>query len=261
MDKKKRIIPCLDVKDGRLVKGVNFKNLKDMGDPVEAARYYEDAGADEIALLDITASSNERNILLDLIHKITTVVDVPLIIGGGIRNIEHIQRIFDLGASKVSISSAAVENPQFIAKASARFGQERIIVAIDAKRRSSNSGWDVYIAGGRENTGIDVLSWAKKLQALGAGELLLTSMDKDGTNNGYDIDLTKAVTDVVDIPVIASGGAGSYEDFYDVIEEAGVDAVLAASLFHNRKVDINELKKYLTNRKISVYEKGDSYNG
>lgn len=252
MGNKRRIIPCLDIREGRLVKGVNFRDLKDMGDPVEAAKYYEDAGADEIVFLDIGANSNDKGIILELIAKTIDVIDIPLIVGGGIKNLEDIESLFNIGASKVSISSAAVKNPQLVADAAHQFGQDKIVIAIDAKRRN-NSGWDVYIAGGSHNTGIDVLSWASKLQGLGAGELLLTSMDRDGTNAGYDMELTKAVTDVVDIPVIASGGAGGYRDFYNVIVEAGADAVLAASLFHYRQIDISELKRYLKDRGIAIY--------
>lgn len=253
MDRKKRIIPCLDVKDGRLVKGVNFKNLKVLGDPVKAAKYYRDAGADEIVFLDITATSSGKGVLLDLVRDTVKVLDIPLTIGGGIRSIDDIRNVLNMGASKVSISSAALENPGFVAEASAKFGREKIVVAIDAKSKVNQYGWYVYAIGGSKNTNIDVLAWAKKIESLGAGEILLTSMDRDGTRDGYDIELTKAVTDVVNIPVIASGGAGNIKDFYDVIVEAGADAVLAASLFHSREIEIRELKDYLRSKNIPVY--------
>lgn len=252
---KKRIIPCLDIKNGRLVKGVNFKNLKEIGEPVEAAKYYKDAGADEIVLLDISATSEKRSILLNLIREIADAIDIPLIVGGGIKSLKDIQNVLDMGANKVSISSAAISRPELIKEAASRFGGDKIIVAVDAKKRKCEDGWDVYTAGGTKNTGIDVLAWVDKVQSLGAGEILLTSMDKDGTKNGYDIKLTKAVTDIVDIPVIASGGAGTYEDFYDVIVKANADGLLAASLFHYRKIEIKKLKNYLYSKEIPVLKK------
>lgn len=252
---KKRIIPCLDIKNGRLVKGVNFKNLKEIGEPVEAAKYYKDAGADEIVLLDISATSEKRSILLNLIREIADAIDIPLIVGGGIKSLKDIQNVLDMGANKVSISSAAISRPELIKEAASRFGGDKIIVAVDAKKRKCEDRWDVYTAGGTKNTGIDVLAWVDKVQSLGAGEILLTSMDKDGTKNGYDIKLTKAVTDIVDIPVIASGGAGTYEDFYDVIVKANADGLLAASLFHYRKIEIKKLKNYLYSKEIPVLKK------
>lgn len=256
MKDARRIIPCLDIRDGRLVKGVNFKDIEDIGDPVEAAKLYEVAGADEIVFLDIGASSSTRGIMLDLIFKIRKTIDIPLVVGGGVKAIEDIKPLVDIGVDKVSISSAAVQNPDLVAEAANKFGQSSVVVAIDAKMRDA-SGWDVYISGGTDNTGLDVLPWAKRLEGLGAGEILLTSMDRDGTNEGYDIDLTKSVVDAVGIPVIASGGAGSYEHFYDVIDKAGADAVLAASLFHFRKIDISMLKEYLSKKDIPICIKGD----
>lgn len=254
---KIRIIPCLDVINGRLVKGINFKDLKDIGCPVEAAKFYRDTGADEIVFLDIGATIEERGLLLNLIKNAVNAIDIPLIVGGGIKTLEDIQEILDIGAEKVSINSAAISNPQIIKEASSKFGSEKIIVAIDAKRQQCKERWEVYTSGGTYNTGIDVLTWAKKIEKLGAGELLLTSMDKDGTKNGYDIKLTKAVTDIVDIPVIASGGAGRYEDFYDVIVKAEASGVLAASLFHYREIEIEKLKTYLSRRGLPVINKGD----
>ncbi len=249
----KRVIPCLDIKDGRLVKGVNFKNIKDVGDPMKAAMYYRDAGADEIVLLDVAATLDNRDILLDLIGQMAKKIDIPLIVGGGIGSTEDVEKVLTAGADKVSINSGAIVNPGLIDEISSKFSREQIVVAIDAKIKNNKTGWDVYTAGGRKNTGIDVLIWAQKMERLGAGELLLTSMDRDGTKAGYDIELIKAVKSVVSIPIIASGGAGRYEDFYDVIVDAGADAVLAASLFHYREIDIKRLKEYLDDRNIPVY--------
>lgn len=254
---KVRIIPCLDIKHGRLVKGVNFKNLQDMGSPVEAAKLYTDMGADEIVFLDIAATVENRALFINLIKQTIDVIDIPLIVGGGIKDLESIQRLLNIGAEKVSIGSAAISDPDLIKNASYKFGSNRIVVAIDAKWNDNKNMWEVYTAGGNYNTGIDVITWAKKIEKMGAGEILLTSMDCDGTQNGYDIELTKAITCIVNIPVIASGGAGKYEDFYDVVVKANPSGVLAASLFHCRKVAIDKLKTYLSNRGISVYDKGD----
>lgn len=252
MEDFKRVIPCLDIRGGRLVKGVNFKDIKDIGDPVEAARFYEDAGADELVLLDIGASSSKEGINIDLISKIRGAIDIPFVVGGGIGSIGDIESLLNIGVDKISIGSTAIKNPRLIADGAKAFGPKRIVVSIDAKRESG-SRWDVYIGGGTHNTGIDVISWARELQEFGAGEILLNSMDRDGTNDGYDIELIRAVKGAVHIPVIASGGAGGYEHFYEALVEAGADAVLAASLFHYRVIDISTLKNFLKEREISVY--------
>jgi len=248
----KRIIPCLDVKDGRVVKGVNFVNLKDAGDPVDVAEEYNRAGADEIVFLDITASYEKRDIMIDVVKRTSEKVFIPLTVGGGIRTVDDFRRILRAGADKISINSEAVKNPDLIKDASKKFGSQCVVVAIDAKRRDDNTGFDVYINGGRVNTGYDVLEWAKKVESLGAGEILLTSMDADGTKNGYDIELTCMVAEKVNIPVIASGGAGNKEHFKEVFTEAKADAALAASLFHYGELKISELKSYLKENQIPV---------
>ncbi|ADL68127.1 imidazole glycerol phosphate synthase subunit HisF [Thermoanaerobacterium thermosaccharolyticum] len=248
----KRIIPCLDVKDGRVVKGVNFVNLKDAGDPVDVAEEYNRAGADEIVFLDITASYEKRDIMVDVVKRTSEKVFIPLTVGGGIRTVDDFRRILRAGADKISINSEAVKNPDLIKDASKKFGSQCVVVAIDAKRRDDNTGFDVYINGGRVNTGYDVLEWAKKVESLGAGEILLTSMDADGTKNGYDIELTRMVAEKVNIPVIASGGAGNKEHFKEVLTEAKADAALAASLFHYGELKISELKSYLKENHVPV---------
>lgn len=259
----KRIIPCLDVKDARVVKGVNFVNLKDAGDPVEAAKRYEKEGADELVFLDITASSEKRKIILDVVRRTAENVFMPLTVGGGISNLRDIRDLLNAGADKVSINTAAVKNPKLIRDASLKFGSQCIVVAIDAKLvhrkelstmdyRLSTKKWQVYINGGRTATGLDALKWAKKAEKFGAGEILLTSMDFDGTKKGYDLDLTKAITGALRIPVIASGGAGKKEDFYAVLTEGMADAALAASLFHYQDLTIREVKSYLRKRGVSA---------
>lgn len=248
----KRIIPCLDVMRGRVVKGVNFVRLRDAGDPVENARVYEEEGADELAFLDITASHEKRDIIIDVVERTAREVFMPLTVGGGIRDLDDIRFLLKAGADKVSINTAAVKEPSFVQKASRRFGSQCIVVAIDAKRTESNSGWEVYTHGGRVPTGIDALMWAMKVVQLGAGEILLTSMNKDGTENGYDIELTKKIVASVNVPVIASGGAGSPEHILQVLREAGADAALAASIFHYKKYTIKETKKYLASQGIIV---------
>ncbi|SFQ36000.1 imidazole glycerol phosphate synthase subunit hisF [Caldicoprobacter faecalis] len=248
----KRIIPCLDVDGGRVVKGTNFLNLRDAGDPVEIARLYDQAGADELVFLDITASAEARNIMLDVVARTAEQVFIPLTVGGGIRSLSDFRDILKAGADKVSINSAAVRNPGLIEEAASKFGSQCVVVAIDAKRRQDGTGWDVYINGGRINTGKDAVEWAVEVEKRGAGEILLTSMDADGTKDGYDIALTRAVTQAVNIPVIASGGAGRLEHFYDVIVQGGADAVLAASLFHYRELTISQVKEYLAERGIPV---------
>lgn len=247
----KRIIPCLDVHNGRVVKGVNFVDLKDAGDPVEIAKAYDAAGADELVFLDITASSDARNIILDLVHKTAEQVFIPFTVGGGIRTVEDFREILKAGADKISVNSAAIKRPELISEAAYKFGSQCVVVAIDAKR-TPEGGFSVYLNGGRVDTGIDAIGWAKQAEALGAGEILLTSMDADGTKNGYDLNLTKAVSDSVGIPVIASGGAGALPHFYDAITEGGADAVLVASLFHYKELEIKEVKEYLKTRGIPV---------
>ncbi len=248
----KRIIPCLDVKAGRVVKGVNFVNLIDAGDPVKVAKAYSDAGADEVVFLDITASSDERNIILDVVEKTAEEVFIPLTVGGGIRNLEDIRHILNAGADKISMNSAAIKDPDLINQGAERFGNQCIVVAIDAKRVDWGSGFEVYIHGGRIPTGIDAVEWAKEAEKRGAGEILLTSMDCDGTKVGYDLDLTKAISEAVGIPVIASGGAGTMEHFLEAFEEGKADAALAASLFHFKELEINDLKHYLQEKGIPV---------
>lgn len=246
----KRIIPCLDLKDGRVVKGTNFLGLRDAGDPVEAALEYDRQGADELVLLDITASSDARNIIIDVVSAVARSIFIPFTVGGGIRTVEDFTEILRAGADKVSVNSAALRNPSLIREAAYKFGSQCVVVAMDAKRRPG--GWSLYLNGGRVDTGIDALEWAKQAEALGAGEILLTSMDCDGVKNGYDLELTRAVSEAVGIPVIASGGAGRLEHFYDAFTEGKADAVLAASLFHFREITIGQLKEYLTEKGIPV---------
>jgi len=246
----KRIVPCLDLKEGRVVKGINFINLIDAGDPTETAKAYSALGADEVVFLDITASYEKRGILIDTIKKAAKEVFIPLTVGGGIRNIDDIHDILNAGADKVSINSTAVKNPNLIKEASLKYGNQCIVVAIDAKW--NGKFYEVYIKGGREATGLDAVAWARKVEALGAGEILLTSMDADGTKKGYELKLTKLITDNVKIPVIASGGAGSKKDFYDVFEKANADAALAASLFHYKELEIKDLKEYLKDKGVDV---------
>jgi cyclase len=247
----KRIIPCLDVKDGRVVKGVNFVDLVDAGDPVENGRFYDSEGADELCFLDITASSDRRNIILDMVKKVAETVHIPFTVGGGIRTVEDVRLILENGADKVSINTAAVLNPEIITGAAEKFGSQCILVAIDAKKNSSGR-WNVYLNGGRTATDIDVIEWAAKTQKLGAGEILLTSMDKDGTKGGYDLELTRLVSEAVEIPVIASGGAGTIDHLYDGLTEGKADAVLAASIFHFREISIREVKDKLKARGVPV---------
>ncbi len=246
----KRIIPCLDVKDGRVVKGTQFIDLKDAGDPVENAKLYDEQGADEIAFLDITASYEKRDILIDIVRRTAEEIFIPLTVGGGIRSLEDIRRLLNAGADKVSINTAAVKDPSFVEKASKRFGSQCIVIAIDAKRRGG--GWEVYTHGGRVPTGIDAVLWAKKMEEMGAGEILLTSMDRDGTKEGYDIELTRTISEAVNIPVIASGGVGRLEHLYDGLILGKADAVLAASIFHYREFTISEVKAYLKERGVIV---------
>jgi len=248
----KRIIPCLDVHNGRVVKGVNFVNLVDAGDPVECAAAYSKAGADELVFLDITATTENRSTVTGIISRIAEKIRIPLIVGGGIRNIDDFRRVLLAGADKIALNSAAVKNPDLISELSVNFGSKCVIAAIDAKLREDRSGWDVYINGGKVNTGLDAVEWAKKLEKLGAGEILLTSMDRDGTKIGYDIELTRSVAEAVNIPVIASGGAGKLEHFRDALTEGKADAVLAASLFHFGEVKIMDLKLYLRSMGIEV---------
>jgi imidazole glycerol-phosphate synthase subunit HisF len=246
----KRIIPCLDVKDGRVVKGVNFVSLKDAGDPVDCAKAYDQGGADELVFLDITASHEKRKIFLDVVQKTAECVFMPLTVGGGISNITDIRNLLNAGADKVSINTSAVNEPGLIRQAANKFGAQCIVVAIDAKRVGDR--WEVFTHGGRTSTGKDVIDWAKEAQAKGAGEILLTSMDADGTKNGFDLPLTKAVAAAVSIPVIASGGAGTLEHFYKVFAEAGADAALAASVFHYGEIPIPEVKAFLKQKKVNV---------
>ena len=248
----KRIIPCLDVKDGRVVKGINFVNLRDAGDPAEVAAAYDKEGADEVVFLDITASSDSRNTQLEWVRKVASQVFIPFTVGGGVRTVDDFKAILREGADKIAINSTAIMNPQLIRDAADKFGSQCVVVAIDAKRRADGTGWNIFKNGGRVDMGMDAVEWAKKAAQLGAGEILLTSMDGDGTKAGYDIELTKAVAEAVDIPVIASGGAGTLEHFYDALTEAKAEAVLAASLFHYKELEIKEVKEYLKDRGISV---------
>lgn len=248
----KRIIPCLDVKNGRVVKGVNFVDLKDAGDPVEIAAAYDAAGADELVFLDITASSDNRGTVIDMVREVAKKVFIPFTVGGGIRTVDDFKAILREGADKISVNSAAINNPTLISDAALKFGSQCVVVAIDARRREDGSGWNIYKNGGRIDMGIDAVEWAIKACNLGAGEILLTSMDCDGTKAGYDIELTKTIAENVSIPVIASGGAGNMEHFYDALTEGQADAALAASLFHYKELEINQLKKYLQDRNVSV---------
>ena len=248
----KRIIPCLDVKDGRVVKGTNFINLRDAGDPVEVGEIYSKTGADELVFLDITASSDKRNITVNMVRKVAEKVFIPFTVGGGIRTVDDFKYILRAGADKVAVNSAAIDNPQIISEAALKFGSQCVVCAIDAKRRTDAEGWTIYKHGGRIDMGIDAVEWARRAYELGAGEILLNSMDCDGTKAGYDCELTRAVSDVVDIPVIASGGAGTFEHFYDAFEKGHADAVLAASLFHYKEMEISDLKNYLKSKGISV---------
>ena len=255
----KRIIPCLDVTGGRVVKGVNFVELRDAGDPVEIAARYNEQGADEITFLDITATSDGRDLILQIIEDVASQVFIPLTVGGGVRTVEDVRRLLNAGADKTSFNSAAIANPRVIRETSERYGSQCIVVAIDAKRRTApdelaarGEGWDVYSHGGRRNTGLDALEWVRKMADYGAGEILLTSMDRDGTKSGFDLALTRAVSDAVDIPVIASGGVGSLEHLAEGIREGGADAVLAASIFHYGEFTVGEAKRHLAAQSIPV---------
>ena len=248
----KRIIPCLDIKNGKVVKGVNFVGLQDVGDPVELAKRYDLQCADEVVFLDITATYENRDIIRDLIERGASELSIPLAVGGGIRTIDDFRMILSSGTDKVSVNSAAIKNPQLIKEASDEFGVQCVVVAIDAKQRENQSGYDVYIAGGRENTGIDLIEWVKQCEALGAGEILLTSMDRDGTRDGFDIDMLNAVLEVVSIPVIASGGCGGIEDIVEVFEKTNCDAALAASLFHYGEATIDQVKEECVKHNIPV---------
>jgi len=247
----KRIIPCLDVNAGRVVKGVNFVELRDAGDPVEIARRYDEQGADEITFLDITASSDDRDIILHIVEAVASQVFIPLTVGGGVRQVEDVRRLLNAGADKVSMNTAAVNNPQLVADAAARVGSQCIVVAIDAKQTSSGH-WEVFTHGGRKNTGLDAIAWARKVEGLGAGEILLTSMDRDGTKAGFDLALTRAVADAVGIPVIASGGVGTLQHLADGVTEGRADAVLAASIFHYGEYTVRQAKEYMRSRGIEV---------
>ncbi len=248
----KRIIPCLDVNNNRVVKGINFVNLKDAGDPVEVAAAYDKAGADELVFLDITATSDARKTVVDMVRSVAEKVFIPFTVGGGIRTVDDFKELLREGADKISVNSAAINNPRLISDAADKFGSQCVVVAIDAKRRADGSGWNVYQAGGRIDTGLDALEWAAKAEKLGAGEILLTSMDCDGTKAGYDIELTRQIAEHASIPVIASGGAGTMEHFYDALTEGKAEAALAASLFHYKEMEILELKRYLQDRGVSV---------
>lgn len=247
-----RVIPCLDVNNGRVVKGVNFVNLTDAGDPVEIAAAYDKEGADEVVFLDITASSDGRKTVVDMVREVAKEVFIPFTVGGGIRTVEDFKEILREGADKVAVNSAAIKRPELIKEAADIFGSQCVVVAIDAKRREPFDGWNIYLNGGRVDTGIDAVEWAKKAESLGAGEILLTSMDCDGTKDGYDIELTRQISEAVSIPVIASGGAGKLEHFKDAVVEGKADAVLAASLFHFKELEIKQVKEYLRNEGISV---------
>ncbi len=247
----KRIIPCLDVNNNRVVKGINFVNLKDAGDPVEVAKAYDAAGADELVFLDITASSDARKTVVDMVRRVAENVFIPFTVGGGIRSVDDFKELLREGADKISINSAAINNPNLVAEAADKFGSQCVVVAIDAKRRP-DGGWNIYKNGGRIDTGLDAVEWARKVTQLGAGEILLTSMDCDGTKAGYDLELTRTIAENVSIPVIASGGAGTKEHFYDALTEGKADAVLAASLFHYKELEIKDLKHYLREKGVSV---------
>jgi len=248
----KRIIPCLDVKDGRVVKGVNFLGLRDAGDPVEISERYNDEGADEVTFLDITASHENRRTMINVVEKTAEKVFMPLTVGGGIRTLEDIRSLLSAGADKVSINTAAIENPEFVRISADKFGSQCIVVAIDAKRRNKKQEWEVFTYGGRKPTNIDALQWAKKVEQLGAGEILLTSMDCDGTKLGYDIELTRHISELVNIPVIASGGAGTLGHLFEAFNDGKADAVLAASIFHYREFTIHDAKSFLKEKKIPI---------
>lgn len=248
----KRIIPCLDVHNGRVVKGVNFVNLKDAGDPVEIAAAYDKAGADELVFLDITASSDARNTVVEMVREVAKKVFIPFTVGGGIRTVDDFKMLLREGADKISVNSAAIMNPDLIREAAEKFGRQCVVVAIDARRRPDGSGWNIYKNGGRVDMGIDAVEWAVKADQLGAGEILLTSMDCDGTKAGYDIELTRTIAEHVSVPVIASGGAGTVDHFYDALTDGKADAALAASLFHYKELEIREVKAHLRERGVSV---------
>ena len=248
----KRIIPCLDVNNGRVVKGVNFVNLRDAGDPVEIAAAYDKSGADEVVFLDITASSDNRGTVVDMVRRVAERVFIPFTVGGGIRSVEDFRALLREGADKISINSSAINRPELISEAADKFGSQCVVVAIDARRREDGSGWNIFKNGGRIDVGIDAVEWAMKVDRMGAGEILLTSMDCDGTKAGYDIELTRTIAKQVSIPVIASGGAGTMEHFYDALTEGRADAALAASLFHYKELEIMELKNYLAQKGVSV---------
>ena len=248
----KRIIPCLDVNKGRVVKGIQFVNLIDAGDPVEAAKAYDKAGADELVFLDITASSDGRDTVVDMVRRVAEQVFIPFTVGGGIRSTDDFRKLLREGADKVAVNSAAIMNPSLISEAADKFGSQCVVLAVDAKRRADGSGWNIYKNGGRVDMGIDAIEWVAQAEKLGAGEILLTSMDCDGTKAGYDIELTKAVSECVKIPVIASGGAGTCGHFYDALTEGGADAALAASLFHFKELEIREVKEYLNGKGVPV---------
>lgn len=248
----KRIIPCLDVTGGRVVKGVNFVNLRDAGDPATVAKAYDQAGADELVFLDITASSDARNIMLDMVKRVAETVFIPFTVGGGIRTVEDFKMILREGADKISINSSAIDNPKLISEAADKFGSQCVVVAIDAKKRADGSGWNVFKNGGRIDVGFDAVEWAVQAEKMGAGEILLTSMDCDGTKAGYDIELTRSISENVTIPVIASGGAGEKEHFYDALTKGKADAALAASLFHYKELEIADLKQYLKKKDVPV---------
>lgn len=248
----KRIIPCLDVHAGRVVKGVNFVDLKDAGDPVEIAKAYDKAGADELVFLDITASSDARETVVDLVREVAKCVFIPFTVGGGIRTVEDFRTLLREGADKISINSSAINTPEMISEAAAKFGSQCVVVAIDAKKRADGSGWNVYKNGGRVDVGLDAVEWAQKAEKLGAGEILLTSMDCDGTKNGYDLELTRTIAEHVSIPVIASGGAGKIEHFKEALTEGKADAALAASLFHYKELEIRQVKEYLQREDVPV---------
>lgn len=248
----KRIIPCLDVHHGRVVKGVNFVDLKDAGDPVEIGKAYDKAGADELVFLDITATSDARQTVADMVRKVAENVFIPFTVGGGIRTVDDFKALLREGADKISINSSAINTPKLITEAAEKFGSQCVVVAIDAKKRADGTGWNIYKNGGRIDVGIDAVEWAKKVESLGAGEILLTSMDGDGTKAGYELELTKQIAEAVSIPVIASGGAGKLEHFYDALTEGKADAALAASLFHFKELEIKEVKEYLRDKGVPV---------
>lgn len=257
----KRIIPCLDVKDGRVVKGVNFVDLKDAGDPVEIGKAYDKAGADELVFLDITASSDARETVVDMVRKVAETVFIPFTVGGGIRTVDDFRALLREGADKISVNSSAINTPRLISDAADKFGSQCVVVAIDAKAREDGSGWNIYKNGGRVDTGLDAVEWAVEAASLGAGEILLTSMDCDGTKSGYDLSLTRTISHAISIPVIASGGAGTLEHFYEALTDGGADAALAASLFHYKELEIGEVKRFLSERNVLVrLQEGEQKN-